>query len=166
MNLSCDLEGNGAVLLTLPHTYRVTANSGVGGTVVPGGASMVAANGTHQLTIVPAPNYVIDTLIDNGVDKTNAVSANLYTVTGVTEDHVIDITFKTTGGADKSKLRAAIVFADTLETSAYTSASWAALTSALTSAKTVNGTVGASQDQVDTACVRLNSAITALEEQE
>ena len=162
MNLSCDLEGNGAVLLTLPNTYRIVANSGVGGTVIPGGATMVAANGTYQLTIAPAPNYVVDTLIDNGIDQTAKVSANLYTVTAVTEDHTIDITFKTSGGADKSKLRAAIVYADTLESTAYTSTSWATLTSALTAAKNINGTITATQDQVDTAHTTLNNAIVAL----
>lgn len=162
MNLSCDLEGNGAVLLTLPNTYRIVANSGVGGTVIPGGATMVAANGTYQLTIAPAPNYVVDTLIDNGVDQTAQVSANLYTVSDVTEDHTIDITFKTSGGADKSKLRAAIVYADTLESTAYTPASWATLTSALTAAKNINGIVTATQDQVDTAHTTLNNAIVAL----
>lgn len=162
MNLTCDLEGNGAILLTLPNTYRVVANSGVGGTVIPGGATMVSANGTYQLTIAPAPNYVIDTLVDNGVDNTANVSANLYTLTNVTEDHSIDITFKTTGGADKTKLRAAIVYADTLENTDYDGTSWATLTSALTSAKSVNGNVASSQDQVDSSLDRLNAAIVGL----
>lgn len=163
MSISCDLEGNGAVLLTLPHTYRIVANSGVGGTVIPGGATMVAANGTYQLTIVPAPNYVVDTLVDNGIDNTAAVSANLYTIQNVTEDHKIDITFKTTGGADKTKLRAAIVFADTLTNTDFEASSWAALTSALTQAKNVNGNVAATQDQVDAAHGNLFEAISGLE---
>lgn len=162
MNLSCDLEGNGAVILTLPNTYRITANSGVGGTVIPGGATIVAANGTYQLTIAPAPNYVVDTLIDNGTDKTAQVSANLYTLSDVTEDHTIAITFKTTGGADKTKLRAAIVYADTLESTDYQSTTWATLTSKLTAAKAVNGNIAASQDQVDTALEALNEAIVGL----
>ena len=162
MNLSCDLEGNGAVILTLPNTYRIVANSGVGGTVIPGGATIVAANGTYQLTIAPAPNYVVDTLIDNGVDKTTEVSANLYTLSNVVEDHTIDISFKTTGGADKTKLRAAIVYADTLESTDYDSATWATLTSKLTNAKSVNGNITASQDQVDTALAGLNEAIVGL----
>ena len=162
MNLSCDLEGNGAVILTLPNTYRIVANSGVGGTVIPGGATMVASNGTYQLTIAPAPNYVVDTLLDNGLDKTSTVAANLYTLSNVTEDHTIDITFRTTGGADKTKLRAAIVYADTLESTDYQATSWATLTSKLTAAKTVNGNVTASQDQVDTAHTGLNDAIKGL----
>lgn len=162
MNLSCDLEGNGAVILTLPNTYRITANSGVGGTVIPGGATIVAANGTYQLTIAPAPNYVVDTLIDNGTDKTAQVSANLYTLSNVVEDHTIAITFKTTGGADKTKLRAAIVYADTLESTDYQATTWATLTSKLTAAKTVNGDIAASQDQVDTALEALNEAIVGL----
>ena len=162
MNLSCDLEGNGAVILTLPNTYRIIANSGVGGTVIPGGATIVAANGTYQLTIAPAPNYVVDTLIDNGVDMTASVSANLYTLSNVVMDHTIDIAFKTTGGADKTKLRAAIVYADTLESTDYSTTTWATLTAKLTAAKTVNGNVTASQDQVDTAHEALNEAIVGL----
>lgn len=162
MNLSCDLEGNGAVILTLPNTYRIVANSGIGGTVIPGGATLVAANGTYQLTIAPAPNYVVDTLIDNGVDKTASVSANLYTLSNVTEDHTIDISFKTTGGADKTKLRAAIVYADTLESTEYEATTWATLTSKLTNAKSINGNIAASQDQVDTALAGLNDAIVGL----
>lgn len=163
MNLSCDLAGNGAVILTLPNTYRIVANSGVGGTVKPGGATTVAANGTYQLTIVSAPNFEVDTLIDNGVDCTAKVSANLYTLTAVNTDHVIDITFKTTGGADKIKLRAAIVFADTLESSDFTSASWAELTSKLTTAKSVNGNATATQDQADAALASLQGALMGLE---
>lgn len=163
MNLSCDFEGNGAVLLTLPNTYRVTANSGVGGTVIPGGVTTVASNGTYQLTIAPAPNYTIDTLIDNGVDNTASAGSNLYTIATVTEDHKIDITFKPiSSGADKTKLRAAIVYADTLSSTDYTSTTWGQLTSALTSAKQINGSITATQDQVDNAYAALNNALTAL----
>lgn len=162
MNLSCDLEGNGAVILTLPNTYRIVANSGVGGTVIPGGATMVKANGTYQLTIAPAPNYEVDTLIDNGTDASDLVSANLYTLSNVVEDHKIDITFKTKGGADKTKLRAAVLYADTLKSTDYDTSSWATLTSTLTNAKSINGNVNASQDQVDTAYTALNNAITGL----
>lgn len=164
MNISCDLEGNGAVILNLPNTYRVRANSGVGGTVVPGGATNVAADGTYELTIQPASNYVVDTLIDNGEDKTSAVSSNKYTLSNVATDHEISITFKTSGGADKTKLRAAIVYADSLESSDYSSATWSAVTTALSTAKTVNGNVGATQAQVDNATAGLNDAITGLED--
>ena len=162
MNLSCDLEGNGAVILTLPNTYRIVANSGVGGTVIPGGATIVEANGTYQLTIAAAPNYVVDTLLDNGIDQTSQVSANLYTLSGVNMDHVINITFKTIGGADKTALRASIVYADTLVSTAYSSTTWATLTAKLTSAKTVNGNVSATQAQVDTAQTELSAAIIGL----
>lgn len=163
MNLSCDLAGNGAVILTLPNTYRIVANSGVGGTVMPGGASTVASNGTYQLTIAPAPNFVVDTVLDNGIDVTASVSANLYTLSNVVADHIIDVTFKTTGGADKTKLRAAIIYADTLVSTDYSNTTWAALTSALTSAKTVNGNVSATQGAVDTAATTLSTAIQGLE---
>lgn len=162
MNLSCDLEGNGAVILTLPETYRVIANSGVGGTVIPGGATIVAKDGTYQLTVSPAPNYELDALTDNGVDATSSVSNNLYTLSAVSADHIIEITFKSIGGADKTKLRAAIIYADTLDSEDYTSATWATLTAKLTAAKTTNSNVAATQTQVDTAHTELTGAISGL----
>lgn len=164
MSLSCDLAGNGAVILTLPNTYRVVANSGVGGTVIPGGATEVAAEGTYQVTINCAPNYEVDTLIDNGVDKTNDVAANAYAIASVGEDHNINITFKTIGGADKTKLRAAIVFADTLTSTDYSAPTWAVLTTALTAAKSTNGNVNATQSDVDAKHKALVDATIELEE--
>lgn len=163
MSLTCDFEGNGAVLLTLPNTYTITANSGVGGTVIPGGAARVDAYGTQQLTISPAPNYEVDTLEDNGEDKTASVTGNTYTLSNVSEDHNIFVTFKRIGGADKSKLRAAIMYAETLTSTDFSTTTWATLTSALATAKTTNGNVSATQTKVDADTTALNTAIVGLE---
>ena len=163
MSLSCDLAGNGAIILTLPPTYTITANSGVGGTCQPGGSQRVAANGNYELTIIPAPNYEIDELLDNGEDETAAVSGNKYTLTNVVTDHVITITFKSEGGADKTKLRAALIYANSLTQGDYTSATWGTLETAATAASTVNGDVTATQNAVDTATTNLNDAIAGLE---
>lgn len=162
MNLSCDFEGNGAVLLTLPHTYRIVANSGVGGTVTPGGATSIVSNGEYKLTIIPASNYTVDTLIDNGFDCTAEVSANSYMIASVVEDHVIDITFKKRGGADKTNLRAAILYADTLDSTKYSDGTWASLTTVLTNAKKANGDVNATQAQIDGQTQELQRAISEL----
>lgn len=164
MSLSCDLAGNGAIILTLPPTYNITANSGVGGTCQPGGTQRVAANGTYSVTIVPAPNFELDELLDNGADQTAAVSGNVYTLANVTADHNIVIAFKSTGGADKTKLRAAIAYANSLTQSDYTPDSWGKLETAATAASTVNGNQSATQAQVDTATTNLNKAIAGLVE--
>lgn len=163
MSLSCDFEGNGAIILTLPPTYTVTANSGVGGTLTPGGSQRVAANGSYSLTIIPAPGYEVDTLMDNSEDKSSEVSANKYTLSNITADHVIDVTFKTSGGADKSKLRASINYAESLTEGDYTPETWGAVTTALTAAKEVNGNMSASQSQVTDATNTLNTALQQLQ---
>lgn len=163
MSLSCDFEGNGAIVLTIPPTYVVTANSGVGGTLTPGGAKRVAANGSLALTLVPAPGYEVDTLMDNGEDKTEEVASNVYTLSNITADHTISVTFKTISGADKSNLRAAINYAESLSSASYTPATWGAVTTALTAAKEVNGNVSATQVQVNSATAALNTALQQLQ---
>lgn len=162
MSLSCDLAGNGAIILTLPPTYNITANSGVGGTCNPGGTSKVAANGSYTLTIIPAPNYTVDEVIDNGTDVSSTVTNNIYTLANVTADHQITIAFKTVGGADKSKLRAALLYANSLTEAEYTATTWGVLDTAATAGAAVNGNVAATQAQVDTATKSINDAVAAL----
>ena len=162
ISLTSDVAGNGGLLLTLPHTYSVTANSGVGGTCVPGGTTQVVAQGSLAITITPAPNYEVDTVLDNGEDVTSSVQGNVYTVQNVEIDHKVSVSFKTFGGADKSKLRAAILYAESLTASDYTSTSYATLATQLTNAKTVNGNVRADQETVDSANAELNTAIQGL----
>lgn len=94
MNITCDLEGNGAITFTIPEVYQVTTHSGVGGTINPGGKTKVAKNGTFALTITPAAGYTLDKLMDNNVDKTTEASSNTYTLSSVDADHDIMVTFK------------------------------------------------------------------------
>lgn len=94
MNISCDLEGNGAIALTLPEVYLVTTHSGVGGTITPGDKTKVTKNSSFDLTITPATGYALLKVTDNGTDKTSAVTTNKYTIAKVTEDHDIMVTFK------------------------------------------------------------------------
>lgn len=162
ISLTADFEGNGATILTLPNTYTIKTSSGVGGTCTPGGTTRVVSGGTHTITIEAAPNYELDTLEDNDVDKTSGVSANVYTLSNVTEDHTITLTFKKISGADKTKLRAAINYADSLTASDYTSSTWSTMQTALTSAKAVNGTANATQVNVNNATATLNTAINSL----
>ena len=93
-NISCDLEGNGAIVFTIPVMYLISMHSGVGGTINPGLATKVAADGTFTLTITPATGYALDTLLDNSVDKTSAVAGNAYTLSNINADHDIFVTFK------------------------------------------------------------------------
>lgn len=94
MNISCDLSGNGAITFTIPEVYLVDIHSGVGGTTTPGGSQKVAKGEQVEITITPAAGYTLDKLMDNAEDKTSSVSSNKYTLTNVTADHEIAVTFK------------------------------------------------------------------------
>lgn len=94
MNISCDLSGNGAITFTVPEVYLVDIHSGVGGTVTPGGSQKVAKGEQIAITITPAAGYTLDKLMDNAEDKTTSVTSNKYTLTNVTADHEIVVTFK------------------------------------------------------------------------
>lgn len=94
MNISCSLEGNGAMVFTIPEVYLVSTHSGVGGTITPGGNTKVAKNGTFELTIAPANGYEVDKVMDNNADVTSSVSANKYTLANIATDHDILVTFK------------------------------------------------------------------------
>ena len=163
MSISSELEGNGAIFLNLPTTYNVTANSGVGGTCVPGGVKKVQTGGSYVLQIQPAANYTIQTVIDNDAEVTDDITNNTYTLTNVSEDHIIDIAFSVVGGSNKENLRVALLYADSLGQSAYTTTSWAALATAASTAETVMHNSAATQSQVDSATAALNAAIAGLE---
>lgn len=94
MNISCDLEGNGAITFTIPEMYQVTTHSGVGGTITPGGKTKVASGESFELTITPATGYAVDTVQDNNSNVTSSVSSNKYTIASVAADHDIFVTFK------------------------------------------------------------------------
>jgi predicted secreted protein len=94
MNISCDLSGNGAITFTVPEVYLVDIHSGVGGTTTPGGSQKVAKGEQVEITITPAAGYTLDKLMDNAEDKTTSVTSNKYTLTNVTADHEIVVTFK------------------------------------------------------------------------
>lgn len=94
MNISCDLEGNGAITFTIPEMYQVTTHSGVGGTITPGGKIKVAKAYKFELTIAPATGYAVDVVTDNSNNVTSSVSDNKYTIASVDADHDIFVTFK------------------------------------------------------------------------
>ena len=94
MNISCDLSGNGAITFTVPEVYLVDIHSGVGGTTTPGGSQKTARGEQVEITITPAAGYTLDKLMDNAEDKTTSVTSNKYTLTNITADHEIVVTFK------------------------------------------------------------------------
>lgn len=94
MSISCNLSGNGAITFELPEVYLVDIHSGVGGTTTPGGSQKIASGESLEIAIAPASGYTIDKLMDNDTDKTTSVSNNKYTLSNITADHEISVTFK------------------------------------------------------------------------
>lgn len=100
MNISCDLAGNGGITFNLPITYVVDIHSGVGGTTDPGISQRVATGAQYICTIMPATGYEINTVLNNGEDISSLVTAvgatgnSKLTITSVTADYNITVTFK------------------------------------------------------------------------
>ena len=72
-------------------TYKITANSGVGGTLTPPGVTSVIEHDDITYTITADPGYEIDTVTIDGLEG-GAISS--YTFVDVIEDHTITATFK------------------------------------------------------------------------
>ncbi len=88
--------------VTAPHTIRVTfktnvitASAGANGTISPSGSINVGSNGTKQFIITPNQYFYIDSLIVDGVNRTDSIPASSYTFTNVNENHTIRVVFKT-----------------------------------------------------------------------
>lgn len=72
--------------------YAVTANvSGANGTILC--TSPVAMGGTSVCSISPAEGYRLASLTDNGGSKLSLVSNNSYTISGVSADHIVAVSF-------------------------------------------------------------------------
>ena len=84
-----------------PVTYTVTASvSGTGGTVSPA-SQTVEEGGSVPLTITPNPYYKIDRVTDNSEDVTGKVDDSTYTISNVTKNHTVTVSFAST--IDKTK---------------------------------------------------------------
>ena len=74
-------------------TYAVTATvAGGQGTAVADPVS-VPAEGSCTITLTPAAGYWLDALTDNGADVSGQVVGSTYTLTGVSSDHTVVVTY-------------------------------------------------------------------------
>ena len=76
-------------------SYTITATAGANGTITPNGAVSVDENGNQGFTITANSGYVIDQVLIDGTNNTEAVSNGSYTFTNVTDNHTIVASFKT-----------------------------------------------------------------------
>ena len=80
--------------------YTITASViGSNGTVEPNGTVVVNAGSTYDVVFIPDENYAIDTVKDNGfirypVEGSGYVFNNVYTLTNISENHNITVTYR------------------------------------------------------------------------
>ena len=74
-------------------TYTVTVTAGAGGTASVS-SNEVEHGGSVTVTVTPDGGYIVDSVQDNGTDVTKQVENNTYTLTNVTADHDIAVTFQ------------------------------------------------------------------------
>jgi|GEM_PF-5300297 len=80
----------GAKLLTPTVMHTITPSSGTNGTISPNVATQVADGGSTTFTFTPAANFKVGTILIDGVATT---TANSITLTNVTADHTVAVTF-------------------------------------------------------------------------
>ena len=81
-----------AVVAKQVTTYTITPTAGSNGTISPSGAVTVADGGSQTFTFTPDAGYEIDTVTVDGTKV--AVTGNSHTITNVTADMSINVTFK------------------------------------------------------------------------
>ena len=74
-------------------TYTVTASAGANGSVSPTGAQTVGEHGNITFTATPASGYIVDAWKLDGA--TQSETGTSFTVSNVTADHTVEVTFKT-----------------------------------------------------------------------
>ena len=74
-------------------TYTVTVTAGTGGTASVS-SKEVGHGDSVTVTVTPDGGYIVDSVQDNGTDVTKQVENNTYTLTNVTADHDIAVTFQ------------------------------------------------------------------------
>lgn len=74
--------------------YTVAASAGSNGTISPAGFTNAAGGSDVILTITPAQGYVVDKLLVNGSDVTASISEGTYTISEISENKVVTVTFK------------------------------------------------------------------------
>lgn len=94
LSISAEFEGSGATTFTLPQTFFVDVSSGVGGTTNPAGNIRVVADSNLTIEVIPAVGKVVDQVLVDGEANDSAIASNKITISKLTKDHTIKVTFK------------------------------------------------------------------------
>lgn len=84
----------------------ITASAGDNGTISPNGAVVVNEGDDQTFTFNPNNGYEVDEVLLDGTAV--SVTGSVYTVTNITADHTINVTFKQkeTGGENSKTITA------------------------------------------------------------
>ncbi|MEK5437001.1 MULTISPECIES: glycoside hydrolase domain-containing protein [Paenibacillus] len=84
------------------NSKTITASAGENGTISPNGAVVVNEGNDQTFTFNPNNGYEVDEVLLDGTAV--SVTENVYTVTNITADHMINVTFKqkVTGGENSN----------------------------------------------------------------
>ena len=99
-------------------TYTVTVTAGAGGTASVS-SNEVEHGGSVTVTVTPDGGYIVDSVQDNGTDVTGQVKNNTYTLTNVTADHDITVTFQKLTSRTVSTPEQLIAWADEVRNGNY-----------------------------------------------
>lgn len=78
---------------TPPTTYTVTVTVSGGNGTASASPSTVTAGGSSTVELSPNAGYRVGTMTDNGVDVTSSVSSNTYTISSISGNHIVVVTF-------------------------------------------------------------------------
>lgn len=78
-------------------TYNIDISSSVGGTTQPSGSTQINQGENLLLTITPNPGYKLKSLTLDGIDITNQVSGNTYTISNIQANHSVYAEFEEIG---------------------------------------------------------------------
>lgn len=107
LNLSAEFEGSGATVLTLPQSFIITISSGVGGSTNPAGQVRVLADGTLEITCLPAvgkkaSKYYLDATYNDAEGKWSTegteITSNKFSLESISAEHTVFVEFADADG--------------------------------------------------------------------
>jgi hypothetical protein len=74
--------------------YTITVTAGKNGTISPEGVFVVSGGSDQLFTIIPAVGYEVSNLLVNGESVKGEMDGNTYTLTNISQDTTVDVTFE------------------------------------------------------------------------
>ncbi|MCL2131917.1 MAG: M6 family metalloprotease domain-containing protein [Lentimicrobiaceae bacterium] len=88
-----DSSGGTTISFDVIMNHAITATAGRGGTILPSGKVIVGQGGSQTFTFSANPNYIIQSVLVDGVNVPDSIAGGSYTFNNITENHTIDVLF-------------------------------------------------------------------------